>query len=165
MFLDESGINTNLVRRYGRSIGKKRVVDAAPLNTPRTTTVLSAMRLDGPCACVTYEDGTTKERFLQYLRDTLLPILHKGDIVVMDNLKTHHCKEVEPLIRSVGAVPLYLPPYSPDLNPIEKMWSKMRAILRKQRVRIKSKLPSAVSDALRAVSPLDCSSWFICAGY
>ncbi len=79
VFLDESGINTNLVRRYGRSVGKTRVVDSAPLNTPKTTTVLSAMCLDGPFACITYEGGTTKERFLEYLRETLLPVLHEGD--------------------------------------------------------------------------------------
>lgn len=165
VFLDESGINTNLVRRYGRSVGKKRVVDAAPLNTPRTTTVLSAMRADGPCACITYEGGTTRERFLKYLRETLLPVLHEGDYVVMDNLRTHHCKDVEPLIRSVGAVPLYLPPYSPDLNPIEKMWSKMKSILRKRRIRIKDELPAAVSVALSTVSSADCLAWLRCAGY
>lgn len=165
MFLDESGINTNLVRRYGRSVGKTRVVDSAPLNTPRTTTVLSAIRLDGPCACITYEGGTTKERFLGYLRETLLPVLREGDCVVMDNLRTHHCKDVEPLIRSAGAIPLYLPPYSPDLNPIEKLWSKMKAILRKRRIRVKDALPSAVHNALNMVSPADCRAWFLCAGY
>jgi len=77
------------------------------------------MRLDGPCACITYEGGTTKERFLGYLGETLLPVIRKGDCGVMDNLRTHHCKDMERLIRSAGAIPLYLPPYSPNLNPIE----------------------------------------------
>lgn len=164
MFLDESGVNTNLVRRYGRAPGKQRVVDSAPLNTPKTTTVLSAMRLDGPFACQTYEGGTTKTRFLDYLREILVPALRPGDLVVMDNLSAHHTKGVDDLLRSAGAIPLYLPPYSPDLNPIEKMWSKMKTILRKLRIRVPSRLPSAVHQALSAVSPSDCNGWFRCAG-
>ncbi len=85
--------------------------------------------------------------------------------VVMDNLRAHHCKGVEELIRSVGAIPLYLPPYSPDLNPIEKMWSKMKAILRKLRIRIMENLIPAVHQALACVLPSDCDGWFCCAGY
>lgn len=83
----------------------------------------------------------------------------------MDNLRAHHTKGVEELLRSVGAVPLYLPPYSPDLNPIEKMWSKMKSILRKLRVRSAALLPDAVREALAAVSRSDCDGWFRCAGY
>jgi len=124
VFLDESGVNINLLRRYGRSVGQTRVVDAAPFSTPKNITILSAMCLDGQSACTEYEGGTTKERFLGYIENTLLPEIHKGDYIVMDNLRAHHCKGVDELIRSVGAIPLYLPPYSPDLNPIEKMWSK-----------------------------------------
>ena len=164
IFLDESGVNTNLVRRYGRAVGKQRVVDSAPFSTPKTTTVLSAMRLDGQFACRMYEGGTTKDRFLEYLREDLVPSLREGDIVVMDNLRAHHTKGVEELLRSVGAVPLYLPPYSPDLNPIEKMWSKMKSILRKLRVRSAALLPDAVREALAAVSRSDCDGWFRCAG-
>lgn len=165
VFLDESGVNTDLVRKYGRSIGKTRVVDHAPANTPVNTTVLSAIRLEGQFACVTYEGGTTKDRFLCYLNQTLLPALCEGDYVIMDNMRSHHAKGVEELIRSVGAIPLYLPPYSPDFNPIEKMWSKMKAILRKRRVRIASQIPEAVLDALSQVSLADCRGWFSCSGY
>ena len=165
IFLDESGINTNLVRRYGRSVGKARVVDHAPFSTPKNMTVLSAIRLDGQFACTTFDGGTTKERFRKYLETVLLPSIHKGDYVVMDNLRTHHCNFVEELIRSAGAAPLYLPPYSSDLNPSEKMWSKMKSILRKWRIRVKEKLIPAVQEALSMVSPSDCLGWFTCAGY
>ncbi len=165
VFLDESGVNTNLVRRYGRSKGKTRVVDHAPFSTPKSTTVLSAIRLNGQFACTTYEGGTTKERFKEYLENTLLPSIHAGEYVVMDNLRTHHCRFVEELIREKGAIVLYLPPYSPDLNPIEKMWSKMKSILRKLRIRVKDKLIPAVHQALASVSPSDCMGWFRCAGY
>ncbi len=140
-------------------MGKQRVVDAAPLNIPRTTTVLPAIRLDGPCACVTLEGGS----FLQH--DTLFPALHEGDWVIMDNLTTHHCIDVEPLIRSAGATPLYLPPYSPDFDPIEKMWSKMKSVLCRQRVRVKEDLPFAVFEVLKTISSADCQGWFCCAGY
>ncbi len=91
VFLDESGVNINLARRYGRSAGKTRVVDAAPFSTPKNITILSAMRLDGQFACTEYEGGTTKERFPGYIENTLLPEIHEGDYVVMDNLRAHHC--------------------------------------------------------------------------
>jgi len=103
VFPDESGVNTNLVRRYGRTAGKHRVVDSTPFSTPKTTIVLSAMHMDRQFACCTYECGTTKERFLKYSRECLPPALREGDIVV---------KEVENLLCSVGSIPLYLPPYT-----------------------------------------------------
>ena len=165
VFLDESGVNTNLVRRYGRSVGKTRVVDSAPFSTPQSTTVLSAIRQDGQFACTTFEGGTTKERFKEYLETVLLPSIHEGDYVIMDNLRTHHCNFVGEMIRAKGVIPLYLPPYSPDLNPIEKMWSKMKAILRKWRIRIKDQLVSAIQQALDLVTHSDCLGWFACAGY
>ncbi len=100
VFLDECGVNTNLVRRYGRSVGKTRVVDNAPFSTPVNTTILSAIRLDGQFACTVYDGGTIKERFLGYLENMLLSEIHAGDYVVMGNLRTHHCKGVEDMIRS-----------------------------------------------------------------
>ena len=165
VFLDESGVNTNLVRRYGRSVGKTRVVDSAPFSTPQSTTILSAIRQDGQFACTTFKGGTTKERFKEYLETVLLPSIHEGDYVIMDNLRTHHCNFVGEMIRAKGAIPLYLPPYSPDLNPIEKMWSKMKAILRKWRNRIKDQLVPASQQALHLVTLSDCLGWFACAGY
>ncbi|MCC8077209.1 MAG: transposase [Oscillospiraceae bacterium] len=93
----------------------------------------------------TYEGGTTGKRFVTYLRETLLPTLEEGDIVVMDNLRSHHVKEVEELLCQNEITLLYLPPYSPDLNPIEKMWSKMKSYLRRWKIRVKEALPAAVA--------------------
>ena len=165
VFLDESGVNTDMTRRYGRAIGKARAEDHAPLNTPKTTTVLSSMRLDGPCATVTYSGGTTGVRFVEYLKTTLLPTLKPGDIVVMDNLRSHHVKDVQKLFENTEFRVMYLPPYSPDFNPIEKMWSKMKAILRKWKIRDAAKLPHAINAALNLVIADDCKGWFQSCGY
>ena len=165
VFLDESGVNTDLTRLYGRALSSQRVVDHAPLNTPRTTTVLSSIRLDGEKAFTTYQGGTTGERFVQYLKKTLLPTLRPGDIVVMDNMRSHHVKAVREILEAKGMKVLYLPPYSPDLNPIEKMWSKMKAILRKWKIRCLQQLPDAIERALACVSQLDCLHWFLDSDY
>ena len=148
VFLDESGVNIDMARRYGRGKGGRRVVDHAPLNTPQSTTILSSVRLDGGVAFTTFQGGTTGDKFLTYLKDVLIPTLHPGDIVVMDNLRTHHIQAVGELLHGAGAEVLYLPPYSPDLNPIEKLWSKVKAILRKLRVRSPDALDDAIHFAL-----------------
>ena len=165
VFLDESGVNTNLTRLYGRAHSSQRAVDHAPLNTPQTTTVLSSIRLDGEKAFTTYQGGTTGERFVQYLKETLLPTLRPGDIVVMDNMPSHHVKAVREILEAKGMKVLYLPPYSPDLNPIEKMWSKMKAILRCWKIRSLDLLPDAIQKALSCVSPRDCSHWYAASDY
>ena len=165
VFLDESGVNTDLTRLYGRALSSQRAVDHAPLNTPRTTTVLSSIRLDGEKAFTTYQGGTTGERFVQYLEETLLPTLRPGDIVVMDNMRSHHVKAVREILEAKGMKVLYLPPYSPDLNPIEKMWPKMKAILRKWKIRCLEQLPDAIERALACVSQLDCLHWFLASNY
>ena len=165
VFLDESGVNTDLTRIYGRSIGKTRVVDHAPLNTPSSTTILSSIRADGSHVTITYTGGTSGARFASYIKDNLIPVLHTGDIVIMDNLRSHHVKAVEEAFANTDIQCQYLPPYSPDLNPIEKMWSKMKSILRTQKVRDVSKLPEAVSDALKKVTQTDCIHWFKSCGY
>lgn len=165
VFLDESGVNLGMVRRYGRALGGKRLVDHCPLNKPKATTVLAAIRTDGVFAQANYPGGTTKEKFLQYTRETLVPSLHQGDIVVMDNLSAHHAPQVEQIIHQAGATLLYLPPYSPDLNPIEKLWSKVKAFLRKRRALTTESLQQALQDAFSFVTPSDCKNWFACAGY
>ena len=115
-----------------------------PLNTPQCLTVLSSIRWNGSTAFTTYLGGTTGELFVDYLKEVLLPTLHPGDIVVMDNLRSHHVKAVEETLRAADITPLYLPPYSPDLNPIEMLWSKLKSILRKWAVRCAADLPEAV---------------------
>ena len=165
VFLDESGMNIGMVRRYGRGRGGKRVVDRSPLNKPKGTTVLSAIRANGIFAQASYQGGTTKEKFLQYARETLTPQLHSGDIVVMDNLSAHHAPQIADMIRQAGAQLLYLPPYSPDFNPIEKLWSKMKAYLRKCRALTLDVLELEIHNAFSSVTSFDCKNWFSAAGY
>ena len=160
VFLDESGVNTNLTRRYGRAFGKERVTDSVPLNKPKNTTVLSSMRLDGSVAYTTYSGGTTGDKFIEYLKETLIPTLKPWDIVIMDNLRVHHIEEVRTLLSRAKVMLMYLPAYSPDLNPIEKMWSKMKASMRKMKIRDSTLLPYAVKKALGYVHISECKGWF-----
>ena len=100
-----------MTRRYGRAIGKARVHGSAPLNVPTSQTVLASIRLNGQITYVMYPGGTAGERFLDYLKNVLIQTLHKGGIVVMDNMRSHHVKGVEEVLRAAGIIPLYLPPY------------------------------------------------------
>ena len=160
VFLDESGVNTDMTRHYGRAVGKERAVDNAPENTPTNTTILSSIRLNGKTAYTTYSGGTTGDHFVEYLEKVLIPTLHEGDIVIMDNMRSHHVNKVSEVLQKAKIQLLYLPPYSPDLNPIEKMWSKMKAIMRKMKIRDCTLLPDAVKTALGYVRISDCKGWF-----
>ncbi len=160
VFIDESGVNTNLTRIYGRAFGGKRCVDSTPINTPQNTTVLSSIRLNGETAYTTYQGGTTKDKFIDYLKDVLVPTLHDGDIVVMDNMRTHHSKAVKKIIEEYKINVLFLPPYSPDFNPIEKMWSKIKSVLRKLKIRDLDNLSNAIKFSFSCVNPSDCVGWF-----
>lgn len=140
-------------------------MDSAPINTPKTTTLLSSIRLDGTTVPISFQGALNKERFLEYLKDSLVPTLHPGDFVVMDNLGSHKVDGVAELIRSAGAEPLYLPPYSPDFNPIEKMWSKLKAFFRKLKLRSVELLTAAIPTAFSTITPEDVCGWFSVAGY
>ena len=129
VFLDESGCNTDMTRRYAYSLGGSRAVDSAPLSKPKNTTILSSIQLDGTLRYTTFSGGTTVERFKRYLETDLLPHLNGNSVLIMDNMKSHHAKAVRNLLDSSGVRYIYLPPYSPDLNPIEKLWSKVKAFL------------------------------------
>lgn len=152
VFLDKSGSNTDMTRLYGRAPSSQRTMDHAPLNIPQTTTVLSSIRYNGEEVFTTYQGGTTGERFVTYLKEMLLPTLHARNIVVMDNMRSHHVKAVWEVLEEKSIIPLYLPPYSPDPNPIEKMWSKVNAILRGWKIRTPDALPMALQRALQLVS-------------
>ena len=165
VFPDESGVNINLARLYGRAPGKERVVDSVPLSRPKNTTILSSIRPDGSTAFTTYEGGTTGEKFIAYLRDTLIPTPEPRDIVVMDNLRTHHIAQVREVLAESHILLMYLPAYSPDLNPIEMMWSKVKAILRRVRERTAENLAAAIEEAMKEITPEDCQGWFKKAGY
>lgn len=129
-------------------------MDATPINTPAGTTVLSYIRLNGSLVYTTYQGGTTAQRFREYMGKQLIPSLEKDDVVIMDNMRSHHAKIVTELLDKAGIYYLYLPPYSPDLNPIEKMWSKMKSFLRKRKVRVAAELPEAVKAALKTISTI-----------
>lgn len=164
VFLDESGINTNLTRIYGRADGGNRCVDRTPLNTPKNTTILSSVRLNGETAYTTYQGGTTKDKFIDYLKNVLAPTLHEGDIVVMDNMRTHHSNAVREVIEELKINVIFLPPYSPDFNPIEKMWSKIKSVLRKLKIRDLNLLSDAIEYAFSCVTSSDCYGWFCSVG-
>jgi len=127
--------------------------------------MISSVRLDGTTACMTIEGATNTEVFQAYVREVLIPSLRPGDIVVMDNLGAHKNERTLALIEQVGAEVRFLPAYSPDLNPIEMMWSKVKALLRKAQARNPSELLAAIASALSAVSPQDALGWFAACGY
>ena len=165
VFLDESGCNTDMTRRYAYSLGGSRAVDSAPLSKPKNTTILSSIQLDGTLRYTTFSGGTTVEKFKRYLENDLLPYLNRNSVLVMDNMRSHHAKAVKDLLDSSGIRYIYLPPYSPDLNPIEKLWSKVKALLRKFKARTLDALPNAIQHAFQNVSPSDCLGWFRSCGY
>ena len=166
VFLDESGVNTNMTRIYGRSMGGIRSVDKAPLNTPANTTILSSIRINGEISYTTYSGGTTGDKFVEYLKNILIPTLNDGDIIVMDNMRSHHVKKVSETINNSGKhlTLLYLPPYSPDFNPIEMMWSKIKSILCKIKIRDVSMLLDTINTAFSKITLLDCIGWFSAVG-
>ncbi len=165
VFLDESGAKTNMTRLYGRTFGGQRLVDATPHGHWCTTTMISALRLDGRTADMVIEGATDGPAFLAYTQKFLPLILSPGDIVVMDNLAPHKMLAVIQSIEATGAEVWFLPPYSPDFNPIEKMWSKIKAYLRKVKARTKEALWQAIGDALKIVTASDAFGWFKSCGY
>jgi len=154
-----------MTRLRGRAPRGKRVHGSAPAGHWNTTTILGAVRLDGTTACMTIEGATDAEVFREYVRQVLCPTLRPGDIVVMDNLAPHKSEETLALIEQAGAQVLFLPAYSPDLNPIEKMWSKIKQLLRSAEARTYPDLLAAVAAALQRVTPQDVMGWFASCGY
>ena len=165
VFIDESGAKTNMTRLYGRAKAGQRAVDDTPSGHWCTTTMISSIRLDGSTACMVVDGATTKDIFKAYVEQILLPTLNAGDIVVLDNLSSHKNKEIRELIESVGAQLWFLPAYSPDLNPIEKMWSKIKSILRTLKARTEKALINAIAKALESVTASDAKGWFESCGY
>lgn len=127
--------------------------------------MISSVRLDGSTACMTIEGPTDTPVFQAYVRAILVPSLRPGDIVVMDNLSPHKNEHTVALIEQAGASVRFLPPYSPDLNPIEMMWSKVKALLRGAEARTAEQLQLAIAQALRRVTPQDAAHWFAACGY
>ena len=164
-FIDESGTHLGLTRLYGRAAPGERVVEATPGYSGPHYTVIAALSLQGVSAPFVFEGNTNAPAFETYVAALLVPQLRPKDIVILDNLSAHKTDVIRTLIEACGATVEFLPPYSPDLNPIEKCWSKVKAWLRKAKARTFDALVDALADALRAVSKKDAAAWFAHCGY
>jgi transposase len=160
IYMDESGVSTQMTRTYARARRGERIHDAVPGGHWKMLTILGAMDRDGMLATMTVEAATDREVFLAYLDEVLCPKLRHGHVVVMDNLSTHKVDGVRQRIEACGASLLYLPPYSPDLNPIEKAWSKLKQAMRAVEARTVEALHTAVADLLPTISPTNANAWF-----
>jgi transposase len=165
VFVDESGASTQMTRRGGRTPSGQRLVARIPHSQYQATTLIAAVRLTGPGAPWLFEGAMDGEMFLAWVVQGLVPTLQKGDLVIMDNLATHKVTGVREAIEAAGARLLYLPPYSPDFNPIENMWSKIKQSLRGAAPRTAGELAQAAKIAFAAVSISDCQGFFLNAQY
>lgn len=163
--MDEAGAKTNMTRLRGRAPRGQRLFAKAPHGHWKTTTMLSCLRLDGSTKCMTIESATDTLVFREYVRHFLVPTLRRGDVVIMDNLVPHKSAETLALIEAAGASVRFLPAYSPDLNPIEKMWSKVKNSLRGTAARTLPELERAIDSALQGVTAQDAAGWFTSCGY
>ena len=160
IYLDESGVSTQMTRRYARAPRGVRVHQTTPEGNWKILTILGAMSLRGMIATMTIEAATDAEIFLAYLDHVLCPALRPGNVVVMDNLSSHKVTGVRERIEAAGAQLLYLPPYSPDLNPIEKAWAKLKQLLRTAKARTAHALEQAIEELLPNIRPQDAQAWF-----
>jgi len=154
-----------MTRLRGRAPRGQRVQGSAPHGHWNSTTIIGAMRLDGSTACMAIEGATDAEVFTVYIREVLCPILRPGDLVVMDNLSAHKSEPALASIRQTGADVRFLPAYSPDLNPIEQMWSKVKNTLRSLEARTRESLLEAIGHALAGITSQDTLNWFAHCGY
>lgn len=154
-----------MTRRYGRGQRGERVREGAPRGHWHTVTLLGAITMDGLLATMTIPEPTDGDVFLAYLEQVLCPRLEPGKVVVMDNLSAHKHRQVRSLIEQVGAELLYLPPYSPDFNPIEKCWSKIKEYLRAAKARLLTTLDQAITAAMDTITAHDAEAWFQWCGY
>ena len=154
-----------MTRLRGRAPRGERVHASAPQGHWQTTTMICAVRSNGSTACMTLKGATDTEAFRTYVRQVLCPILRPDDLVIMDNLSPHKSQLTLSLIAQTGAQSLFLPPYSPDLNPIEMMWSKVKQLLRSAEARTEEDLFHAIGFALAQVTAQDARNWFASCGY
>ena len=165
VFLDETAANTKMARRYGRAPRGERLVDAVPHGHWKTTTFIAALRRGGMTAPCVIDGAMNGDLFVAYVGQMLVPTLRTGDVVVMDNLACHKRAEVRTLIEGAGCRLLYLPPYSPDFNPIEPAYAKLKALLRKARQRTVAGLENFLGEAVDAFSAPECANYFSHCGY
>jgi transposase len=150
---------------YGRAERGKRVIDFVPHGHWKTTTFLAALRYDGLTAPMVVDGAINGDLFLAYVEQILLPTLQEGDIVVMDNLSSHKIAGVKEAVETVGAKVVFLPPYSPDFNPIEKVFSKLKTLVRKAKLRKKDELWKKLGQLCEIFSAKECQNYCLHAGY
>ena len=165
MFIDETGASTKMARRYGRSPRGERCRAPVPHGHWKTTTFVGALRLEGMTAPMILDGAMHGDAFLAYVEQVLVPTLIPGDIVVMDNLPAHKPTAVRKAIEAAGAELRFLPPYSPDFNPIEMAFSKFKAFLKKTAARTKDDLWDAIAQAIDTFTPQESKNYFAAAGY
>lgn len=159
-FIDETSFNTAMARRYARAHRSERAVDRVPRNQGKNQTLICALQFSGPTASFIFEGAVNGDAFVWYIEHILCPTLKSGETVFLDNLSAHHRDEVRELIEEQGCGVFYLPSYSPDFNPIEMLFSKIKALVRGGRWRDLKLLWKAIGDALDAVTAQDTLGWF-----
>ncbi len=165
VFVDETGASTKMARRCGRALRGQRCRASVPHGHWKTTTFVGALRRSGMTAPMTLDGAMYGAAFLAYVEQVLAPALKPGDIVVMDNLNVHRGAAVRQAIHSAGAELRFLPPYSPDLNPIEMAYSKFKACLKRSAARTVTELADAIAQAIDTYTPGECQNYFAAAGY
>lgn len=165
VFLDETGADTKMTRRFGRTWRGHRLVDHVPHGHWKTTTFVTALRASGFTAPLVIDGPMNGSVFLAYVQQQLAPTLQPGDILILDNLPAHKVAGIREAIEAVGAPLQYLPPYSPDLNPIERAFSKLKSLLRKAAARTVKELETTIATLLDCFTPAECGNYLQHAGY
>lgn len=165
MFIDETGASTKMARLRGRSLRGERCRAPVPHGHWKTTTFVGGLRVHGMTAPMVLDGAMNGPAFLAYVEQVLAPTLSTGDIVVMDNLPAHKPIAVRAAIEAAGAELFFLPPYSPDFNPIEMAFSKLKSFLKKVAARTKDELWAAIGHGIDLLTPTDCQNYFAAAGY
>ena len=165
IFVDETGMNLAMTRRYARAEGQARAYGSAPKNPGKNISLIASLSVDGKMTGMSFPGALDGEAYHVYVEKILCPTLQPDDIVVVDNLRVHEDERVRALIQSCGAQLWFLPPYSPRLNPIEECFSKVKTILRSAAARTQEALENAITYALDTITPSDARGWFEDSGY
>jgi transposase len=165
VFIDETSISTNMARRFGRAPRGERCRASIPFGHWETTTLIAALRINRIDAPMTIDGALDGRSFRAYVEQALAPTLRVGEIVALDNVSTHKVAGAREAIEAKGAKLLYLPPYSPDFNRIEKSFAKIKSALQRIAARTVDALDAAVAQALRSVTPIECTNYFAASGY
>ena len=165
VFIDETSASTNMTRRYGRGTRGQRLICKVPFGHWKTSTFIAALRHNRVTAPLLVDGPMNGASFLAYVEQVLAPTLKRGDIVIMDNVRLHKVAGVREAIEARGATLSYLPPYSPDFNPIEQFFSKLKAMLRKAAATSIASLWAAVASSIKEVPPRECAAYLANAGY